>query len=59
MKFYYGIKVFCKDILFLISLYVNKMKNILFLEISSKVLNVVKEIWILFFEYDSINMFVV
>lgn len=44
MKFYYGIKVFCKDILFLISLYVNNMKNILFLEISSKVLNVVKEI---------------
>lgn len=58
MKFYYGIKVFCKDILFLISLYVNKMKNILFLEISSKVLNVVK-IWILFFEYDCISMFVV
>lgn len=44
MKFYYGIKVFCKYKLLLISLYVNKMKNILFLEISSKVLNVVKEI---------------
>lgn len=30
MKFYYGIKVFCKYKLFLISLYVNKMKNIIF-----------------------------
>lgn len=57
-KFHYGIKAFCKDTSSLTSLHVNKMKNTLLLEISSKVLNVAK-IRTSFLEHDCINMFAV
>lgn len=57
--FHYGIKAFCKHTSPLTSLHVNKMKNTLLLEISSKVLNVAKEIRTSFLEHDCINMFAV